>query len=232
MKIIAVLVTTTLMIASCGNRESAETPVTEEPQVSLMDEFTAVDELPSVLKEGLSADEQEELKKKIMPVLDDGLTPEQRFMKLRKDAEAGDPEAQNGLGAMYYTGEAISRDAQGKVMDYDPVTAAGWFFRAAEQGHAEAQFNLGLLYLNGEGISKDPDRAVEWFTKAAEQGNTDAQNNLGVIYLMGEGVEQDTDKAIEWFEKAAAQGNEEARENLEAVQESRKNPEGSENKQN
>jgi TPR repeat protein len=230
MKISVALIAAILVLSGCGNQEPADKSRSEEPEVSLMDEVTPADELPSVLKEGLSAEEQDELKKKIMPTLDDGLTPEQRFLKLRKDAEAGDPEAQNGLGAMYYTGEAISRDAQGNIMDYDPVTAAGWFFRAAEQGHAEAQFNLGLLYLNGEGVSQDSAKALEWFTKAAEQGNVDAQNNLGVIYLTGEGVEQDTDKAIEWFEKAAEQGNEEAKENLEAIRSSQKESKSKESK--
>jgi uncharacterized protein len=217
MKIPGILMVTILALAGCGGQESADQLSPRESQMSMMDEITPIDELPSFLKEGLSAEEQEELKKKIMPTLDDGLTPEERFKNLLRDADAGDPDAQNGLGAMYYTGEAVSRDAAGNIMDYDPVSAAGWFFRAAEQGHAEAQFNLALLYLNGEGVDQDATKALEWFTRSAEQGNTDAQNNLGVIYSAGEGVEQDIEEATKWFEKAAAQGNEEAKENLEVI---------------
>lgn len=216
--IIFLLLLAVLGLAGCGGKESAEQAAQDESQKMLMmDEVTAIDELPSFLKEGLSKEEQDELRKQIMPTLDDGLTPEERFQKLRRDAEAGDPDAQNSLGAMFYTGEAVSRDAAGNIMDYDPVSAAGWFFRAAEKGHAEAQFNLGLLYLHGDGVEKDIEAALKWFTQSAEQGNADAQNNLGVIYLTGEGVEQDSDEAIKWFEKAAEQGNEEAKENLEAV---------------
>ena len=227
MKIVVVLMAAIFVLAGCGDKESAGRSASKGEQLSLMDEFTTVGELPSVLKEALSTEEQEELKKKIMPVTDDGLTPEQRFLNLRKDAEAGNSEAQNGLGSMYFSGEVISHDAQGKPLDRDLGAAAGWFARAAEQGHAEAQFNLALLYLSGEGVPKDATKAVELFTESAEQGNIDAQNNLGVIYLMGKGVEQSTDKAIEWFEKAAEQGNEDAIKNLEAVRASQKSSKGS-----
>ncbi|SFU55546.1 hypothetical protein SAMN05216339_10448 [Nitrosomonas eutropha] len=222
MKTIAVLFAALLLATGCGNKNSSEKTTTDESEIALMGESTTAGELPSFLKEGLSEKEQDELKKKIMPTLDDGLTPEQRFLNLRKKAEAGDAEAQNGLGSMYFSGEAVSHDAHGNPLSKDPEAAAGWFYRAAEQGHADAQFNLGLLYFTGEGVPQDKAKAVELFTKSAEQGNIDAQNNLGVIYLLGEGVEQNTDKAIEWFEKAAKQGNEEAIKNLEAIRTSQK----------
>lgn len=217
MKTIPVLLAALLLATGCGNKNATDKTATSESEVALMGESTTAGELPSFLKEGLSEKEQDELKKKIMPTLDDGLTPEQRFLNLRKKAEAGDAEAQNGLGSMYFSGEAISHDAHGKPLNKDPEAAAGWFYRAAEQGHADAQFNLGLLYFTGEGVAQDKAKAVELFTKSAEQGNIDAQNNLGVIYLLGEGVKQDTDEAIKWFEKAAEQGNEEAIENLKAI---------------
>ncbi len=217
MKTITVLLAALLLASGCGNQNATDKAAANEPEVALMGESTAVGELPSFLKEGLSAKEQDELKKKIMPTMDDGLTPEQRFLNLRKKAEAGDAEAQNGLGSMYFSGEAISYDAHGKPLSKDPEAAAGWFYRAAEQGYADAQFNLGLLYFTGEGVEQDKAKAVELFTKSAEQGNINAQNNLGVIYLLGEGVEQNTDEAIKWFEKAAEQGSEEAIDNLKAV---------------
>ncbi len=208
-----------LILTACENSENASTPdASKKVPQSMLNEVTPLGELPSFLKRGLPAEEQEALKKQIMPTLDDGMTPEERFKKLRMDAEAGDPDAQNGLGTMFYLGEAVSRDATGKIMESDPVAAAGWFLRAAEQGHADAQFNLGLLLLNGEGVTQSTATAVEWFIRSAEQGNVDAQNNLGVIYLTGEGgLPQDKDLAIEWFKKAAKQGNEEAKQNLEAI---------------
>lgn len=183
----------------------------------LPDEITTLNELPSMLQERLAPEEKADLLKKIMPMAEDGLMPDEQFLKLRQDAEAGDAEAQNALGTLFYSGDVISKDETGKILDYDLEAAAGWFSRAAEQGHAGAQFNLGLLFAEGHGVPQDSAKAAEWFTRAAEQGNVDAQNNLGVMYLIGEGVERDASKAIAWFEKAAAQGNEEAKENLDAI---------------
>ena len=217
MRIFTLLALLMLTLAGCGDETPSAKSETDETWKRLPDEITTMNELPSVFQEGLSPEEKADLLKKIMPMADDGLSPEERFLKLRQDAEAGDAEAQNALGSLFYSGEAISRDATGKIMDYDLEAAAGWFHRAAEQGHAGAQFNLGLLYAEGQGVPQDSTKAVEWFTKAAEQGNVDAQNNLGVMYLVGEGVPKDIDKAIEWFEKAEKQGNEEARENLNAI---------------
>lgn len=205
------------MLGGCGGETSSRESAAEKSSMALPAEITTLNELPSVLQEGLTPEEKTELLKKIMPSADDGLTPEERFLKLRQDAEAGDAEAQNALGTLFYSGDAISRDETGKIKDHDLEAAAGWFYRAAEQGHAGAQFNLGLLFAEGQGVPQDSAKAAEWFTKSAEQGNVDAQNNIGVMYLIGEGVEKDTQKALEWFEKAAAQGNEDAQENLKSI---------------
>lgn len=220
MKTTVILLAALLLITSCDKKNTAEETTTDGSEVTLMEEMTTANELPSFLKEGLSKEEQDKLKQEIMPILDDGLSPEQRFLNLRKKAQEGDAESQNSLGSMFFSGEAISHDAKGKPLARDPEAAAGWFYRAAEQGLADAQFNLGLLYFTGEGVEQNKTKAIELFTQSAEQGNTDAQNNLGVIYLMGEGVEQSTKKAIEWFEKAAEQNNEEAIENLKAIRQS------------
>ncbi|AKH36695.1 MULTISPECIES: tetratricopeptide repeat protein [Nitrosomonas] len=216
-RIFTLLALLMLTLAGCGDETPSAKSEADETWKNLPDEITPINELPSVFQQGLSPEEKADLLKKIMPMADDGLSPEERFLKLRQDAEAGDAEAQNALGSLFYSGEAISKDVTGKIMDYDLESAAGWFHRAAEQGHAAAQFNLGLLYAEGQGVPQDSAKAVEWFTKAAEQGNVDAQNNLGVMYLVGEGVPKNIDKAIEWFEKAEKQGNEEARENLKAI---------------
>lgn len=206
-----------LMLAGCGEKAPGST-ATKEAQTELPDEFTSEKQIPAVLEETLTAEEKSELLKEIMPESGDESTPEEKFIQLKKDAEAGDPKAQNGLGVMFYTGEAISKDTSGKILSNDPTAAAAWFHRSAAQGYADAQFNLGLMYANGEGVAKDSAKAVELFRKAAEQGNVDAQNNLGVMYYAGEGVARDESKAREWFEKAAAQGNADAQANLEAME--------------
>jgi hypothetical protein len=216
--IIAALMTVPfLMLHGCGDKPAARKPA-EESTVKLADEYTSEKQIPSVLENELTPDEKSALLKEIMPAASPNEpTAEEKFLKLRKDAEAGDAKAQNGLGVMYYTGEAISKDPSGKILSNDPATAAAWFHRSAAQGYADAQFNLGLMYANGEGVPQDAAKAVELFKQAADQGNVDAQNNLGVMYYSGEGVQRDPDKAKEWFNKAAAQGNEDAKANLEAM---------------
>ncbi|MBX3617416.1 tetratricopeptide repeat protein [Nitrosomonas sp.] len=209
-------------IVGCG--ESPKNSKQETDQSSMpLSEVTKLGEIPSFMSEGLSDEEKTELKKQILPHdIDDVSVAEEKFRALTEKAKAGDPVAQNHLGVMYYTGEAVSKSPSGQIMNNDPELAAGWFFRSAEQGYADAQFNLGLMYVNGEGVSQDLMHAVELFRKAAEQGHVDAQNNLGAMYFIGEGVERNVNKAIEWFEKAAAQGNEEAQANLEAIKASQK----------
>lgn len=210
------LAVTLSLLASCGDSPNDKSEADRSSPVK--DEITKMGEIPSLLSEGLTPEEQAELKEQILPSgVVDSKTAEEKFKKLLDDAKAGDPAAQNGLGVMYYTGEAISKKPSGQVMNNDPELAAGWFFRAAEQGFADAQFNLGLMYINGEGVEKNMTQAVELFKKAAEQGHVDAQNNLGAMYFTGEGVERDIKKAIGWFEKAAAQGNADAQANLEAI---------------
>lgn len=207
-----------LLLPGCSDGPATNKGDAGSSSMKLMDEVTSITELPSVLQESLSPDEKADLLKKILPQSDSSLSPDEQFQKLREDATAGNAEAQNSLGTLFYSGHAISRDASGKILDYDLESAAAWFYRAAEQGHAAAQFNLGLMYVEGQSVPKDSAKAVELFTKSAEQGNVDAQNNLGVMYFVGEGVSRDVDKAKQWFEKAAAQGNAEAKGNLEALQ--------------
>jgi hypothetical protein len=213
---VALLAGSMLILAGCGEKAPKST---EKPgMTALPDEFTSEKQIPTVLEENLTPEEKSAILKQIMPPGSESeSTPEEKFQQLRKDADAGDPKAQTGLGVMYYTGEAISKDPSGKILSNDPVTAAAWFHRAAAQGYSAAQFNLGLMYANGEGVAKDPAKAVELFQKAAEQGNIDAQNNLGVMFYAGEGVPRDEAKAKEWFKKAAAQGNADAQANLDAM---------------
>jgi len=219
MNVLTVLLLTTaiLLLTGCGEKSQSDKSETSASSAAI-DEVTKLGEIPAILSEGLTPGEKAELKEQILPPgVGDVQTAEEKFKALLEDAKTGDPAAQNSLGVMYYTGEAISKSSSGQVLNNDPELAAGWFFRAAEQGYADAQFNLGLMYANGEGVEQDMAQAVELFKKAAEKGHVDAQNNLGAMYFTGEGVGRDEKKAIEWFEKAAAQGNADAQANLDAI---------------
>ena len=221
MNIFTTSLTTVFLLAIIGcNNKAADNKDTMKESVALNSEITLEGQLPSSLTEGLSPEEKSKLTEKILPnTSPDGPTPEEKFQKLKIDAEAGDAKAQTTLGIMYFTGEAISKDASGKVLGTDAAKAAAWFHRAALQGNADAQFNLGLMYATGQGgLTKDSVKAVNFFRKSALQGNADAQNNLGAMYHMGEGIKQDNTEAKKWYAKSAAQGNVDAQANLKTME--------------
>jgi TPR repeat protein len=117
---------------------------------------------------------------------------------LRKQAEAGDANAQFNIGSMYENGSGVRQDY---------AEAARWYRKAAERGDARAQYNLGIFHQNGWGVPQDHAEAVKWYRKAAMQGAASAQYNLGFMYLNGQGVPQNTAEAARWYRKAAEQGD-------------------------
>lgn len=120
-----------------------------------------------------------------------------QFDRTRQLAEAGDPVAQNRLGAWYQHGTWVKADL---------VQAAAWYRLAAESGNAIAQNNLGVLYYRGAGVPRDMQQAVAWYAKAAEQGHGWAQANLAWAYEHGTAGEPDIGKAVYWLTKSAEGG--------------------------
>lgn len=221
MNIFTISLTTVFLLTIVGcNNEAADNKDQMKGAVSLGSEITLEGQLPSSLTNGLSLEEKSKLAEEILPnASPDDPDLEEKFQKLREDAEGGNAKAQTTLGIMYFTGQAISKDTSGKVLSTDAAKGAAWFHRAALQGNADAQFNLGLMYATGQGgLTQDSVKAVDFFRKAALQGNSDAQNNLGAMYHMGEGIEKNNAEAKKWYAKSAAQGNADAQANLEAVE--------------
>jgi len=72
-------------------------------------------------------------------------------------AEAGDMNAQNALGNLYYVG-------LGRKQDFD--RAAKWYLKAALAGNGNAMINISHLYRRGLGVPKDNLRALAWLTHA------------------------------------------------------------------
>ena len=62
---------------------------------------------------------------------------------LKKEADAGNMEAQFDLGVCYELGSNIRKSDR---------LAAKYYKMAADQGHVDAQFNLALCYENGVGV--------------------------------------------------------------------------------
>jgi TPR repeat protein len=73
-------------------------------------------------------------------------------------AEKGNAEARTLLGAMYWSGEGVTRNH---------AEAARLYLLAANQGYARAQNDIGFMYGFGEGIPPRNDvEAYKWLTLA------------------------------------------------------------------
>jgi len=126
-----------------------------------------------------------------------GLARGEDYLKLQKDAENGNAEAQFILGKWYHAGQGFPQD---------DVKSFMWYCEAAKQGLAKAQNNVGAAYSDGKGMARDEAEAAKWFRKASDQGMPVAQYNLALQYHSGQGVKKDFAAAIMWYRKAAEQG--------------------------
>jgi len=77
-------------------------------------------------------------------------------------AEAGDPVAQNSLGALYDHGLGVIEDN---------AEAARWYEMAAQQGFPLAMRNIGNQYATGHGVPFDLEAAKQWYERAAAAGD-------------------------------------------------------------
>jgi TPR repeat protein len=119
--------------------------------------------------------------------------------QVRASADAGDTEAQFGMGNWY------ENEMSGVARSL--VDAAKWYRKAANAGDVRAQHYLGLCYYKGAGVPQEYAEAVKWVRKAADAGSAEAQKNLGILYYKGEAMPQDYIEAAKWFRKAANAGN-------------------------
>jgi len=105
-------------------------------------------------------------------------TPKQEgaVSKLKEAAAAGNAEAQNNLGWVYFNGHGAVQDPQEGIK---------WFRLAAAQGYTKAMLTLGGLYRNGQGVPQDYVRAQMWFSLAAAKGDSEARevNDMAVKHL-------------------------------------------------
>lgn len=173
-----------------------------------------------------------------------GGTRTDELQQLRRQAKAGEAQAQYLLGRYLQRGEVV-------LQDY--AEAVQWFHRAADQGVVAAQSQLGQIYLYGLGVDQDHNEALHWlqlaagsgsaeplfqlanfleqapppladpaqaaglYQRAADLGHREAAVSLGVLYQNGIGVAQDLDRARELYEAPAAAGHARALNNLGLV---------------
>lgn len=83
------------------------------------------------------------------------------FSETLSKAEAGDPEAQNEIGLIYFYGKGVRKNYP---------EAVKWFDRAVKQDNYQAYYNLGVCYENGYGVEKDEYMAMDLYDTAYTKG--------------------------------------------------------------
>ena len=138
---------------------------------------------------------------------------EDRLERVRKAADQGDANAQNGLGDAYSYGHGFL--LLGKNLPEDKAEGLKWWRKAADQGDSSAQEGLGSAYYYGNGVPEDKAESVKWWRKIADRGILTKQNTaqffLGLAYERGKGVPEDYVQAYMWYNLASAKGYEYAK---------------------
>ena len=88
---------------------------------------------------------------------------DKQIAKYKKNAEAGDANAQYNLALCFEKGTGVAIDL---------CEAFKWYIRAAVAGDIVAQVNLGHCYDFGTGTDVDKCEAFKWYKCAAEAGHT------------------------------------------------------------
>lgn len=124
-------------------------------------------------------------------------------------AQQGNAQAQNKVGAWYYTGRNRPRDFK---------EALKWWTKSAQQGNALGLEYTGMCYQYGRGIAADSLKAAQLYEASIKKGNTplllrnveQAQKGnlfsnmlLASCYQKGIGVDRDSTKAIPFLTIAA-----------------------------
>jgi len=116
---------------------------------------------------------------------------------LSKAANAGNGNAMNRIGEIYYNGWGVIKNEPESV---------SWYRRGVEHGSYSAMNNLAICLLNGVGVAKNVEEGLVLLHKAAEK-DAIAQENLAKIERTGEFGTKNLQEALSFFEKSAEQGS-------------------------
>lgn len=152
------------------------------------------------------------------------------FIACTNAATQGNPDSQNKLGNLYFSGLGVSKDLNIAEFWYQkaliqrnvkaaynlgllystlkkPAVAFKYFQKSADQNFPSGVFQVGYSYIEGVGVSKDIPKGLSLVRKAADDGEAMAQGYQGRLYHYGEHVKKDYAEALKWYLKAAEQGN-------------------------
>jgi len=129
----------------------------------------------------------------------------------QKSADAGYPQAQATIGALYLKGLP-------GLLDRNPKKGVDLLSRAVRAKSLTARFNLGMAYYNGDGVPQDPSKAAQWLQVAEKQNFVEAQYVLGMLLAEGEeGLPKNLSQGVRLLNKADKQGHKLARAYLEKM---------------
>ena len=111
--------------------------------------------------------------------------------------EAGNLTAALNLGAMYYSGEFISRDFKKAILYYEKATESD-----DDDTALRAWSNLGYCYYYGRDIPVDDEKAFNCYMRAAIQHDANALYKIGDMYRYGRYVTKDEKMAVLFYQQA------------------------------
>ena len=129
----------------------------------------------------------------------------------QKSADAGYPQAQATIGALYLKGLP-------GLLERNPEKGVDLLSRAVRAKSLTARFNLGMAYYNGDGVPQDPSKAAQWLQVAEKQNFVEAQYVLGMLLAEGEeGLPKNLSQGVRLLNKADKQGHKLARAYLKKM---------------
>jgi len=129
----------------------------------------------------------------------------------QKSADAGYPQAQATIGALFLKGLP-------GILDRDPDKGVSLLSEAVRAKSLTARFNLGMAYYNGDGVSQDSVKAAQWLQVAEKQNFAEAQYVLGRLLTEGdENLPKNLSQGVHFLRKAADQNHKLAKSYLEKL---------------
>lgn len=124
--------------------------------------------------------------------------PNQAHVALRRLTDAGNAEAWNMLGELYYYGIGVA---------VDKTIAESHYLKAHRLGCVDATYSLGYMYANGDGIPEDVSKGISLLKQAASHNYAKAYRQLGRLYFWGKKVPEDFSISFKYMLRGAELGD-------------------------
>lgn len=124
--------------------------------------------------------------------------PNQAHVALMRLTDAGNAEAWNMLGELYYYGVGVA---------VDKAIAESHYLKAHQLGNIDATYSLGYMYLNGDGIPENVSKGIDFLKRAASHDYAKAYRQLGFLYFRGRKVPEDFATSFNYMLRGAELGD-------------------------